>query len=174
MTHTTHEQSRQRNEKFAEFIKSEEVQEQMKNMKKSKCLQFLRDQFKEKYNISIPASAAYKVMASIDERFKPKSRSDCADAKRSKGPQAHDVGEQRERTPKATWTVKHNETSNETHERLSEPKRDCKSLEPRRGEPLCGERSKGPQAHIVGESTEESVDEIIEEIINEDITNEEK
>ena len=107
MAHTTHEQSRQRNQKFAEFIKSEEVQEQMKNMKKSKCLQFLRDQFKQKYNISIPASAAYKVMASIDERFKPK---------RSKGPQAHDVGEQRERTPKATWTVKHNETSNETHE----------------------------------------------------------
>ena len=104
MAHTTHEQSRQRNEKFAEFIKSEEVQQQMKNMKKSKCLQFLRDQFKQKYNISIPASAAYKVMASIDERFKPKSRSDCADAK------------QRERTPKATWTVKHNETSNETHE----------------------------------------------------------
>ena len=95
MTHTTHEQSRQRNEKFAEFIKSEEVQQQMKNMKKSKCLQFLRDQFKQKYNETIPASAAYKVMASIDERFKPK---------------------QRERTPKATWTVKHNETSNETHE----------------------------------------------------------
>ena len=107
MTHTTHEQSRQRNEKFAEFIKSEEVQEQMKTISKSKCLGFLREQFKEKYNISIPASAAYKVMASIDERFKPK---------RSKGPQAHDVGEQRERTPKATWTVKHNETSNETHE----------------------------------------------------------
>ena len=104
MAHTTHEQSRQRNEKFAEFIKSEEVQEQMKNMKKSKCLQFLRDQFKQKYNETIPASAAYKVMASIDDRFKPK---------RSKGPQAHDVGEQRERTPKATWTVKHNETSNE-------------------------------------------------------------
>ena len=104
MAHTTHEQSRQRNQKFAEFIKSEEVQQQMKNMKKSKCLQFLRDQFKQKYNETIPASAAYKVMASIDDRFKPK---------RSKGPQAHDVGEQRERTPKATWTVKHNETSNE-------------------------------------------------------------
>ena len=135
MAHTTHEQSRQRNEKFAEFIKSEEVQEQMKNMKKSKCLQFLRDQFKQKYNETIPASAAYKVMASIDERFKPK---------------------QREWTPKATWTVKHNETSNETNnERLSEPK------------PLCGERDKVPQAHIVGASTEESVDATIEEIINE-------
>ena len=102
MAHTTHEQSRQRNEKFAEFIKSEEVQQQMKNMKKSKCLQFLRDQFKQKYNISIPASAAYKVMASIDERFKPKQR--------ERTPKA------RERTPKATWTVKRNETSNETHE----------------------------------------------------------
>ena len=92
MAHTTHEQSRQINEKFAEFIKSEEVQEQMKTISKSKCLGFLREQFKEKYNISIPASAAYRVIASIDERFKPK---------------------QRERTPKATWTVKHNETSNE-------------------------------------------------------------
>ena len=92
MTHTTHEQSRQRNEKFAEFIKSEEVQEQMKNMSKSKCLGILREQFKEKYNISIPASAAYKVMASIDERFKPK---------------------QRERTPKATWTATPIESSSE-------------------------------------------------------------
>ena len=70
-THTTHEQSRQRNQKFAEFIKSEEVQEQMKTISKSKCLGFLREQFK-KYNISIPASAAYRVIASIDERFKPK------------------------------------------------------------------------------------------------------
>ena len=26
------------------------------------------------------------------------------------------------------------------NKRLSEPKRDCKSLEPRRGEPLCGEK----------------------------------
>ena len=99
MAHTTHEQSRQRNEKFAEFIKSEEVQEQMKNMSKSKCLGFLREQFKEKYNISIPASAAYtasaayKVMASIDERFKPK---------------------QRERTPKATWTATPIESSSES------------------------------------------------------------
>ena len=92
MTHTTHEQSRQRNEKFAEFIKSEEVQEQMKTISKSKCLGFLREQFKEKYNISIPASAAYKVMASIDERFKPK---------------------QRERTPKATWTATPIESTNE-------------------------------------------------------------
>ena len=100
MTHTTHEQSRQRNEKFAEFIKSEEVQEQMKTISKSKCLGFLRERFKEEYNISIPASAAYKVMASIDERFKPK---------------------QRERTPKATWTVKHNETSNETGQSPSSP-----------------------------------------------------
>ena len=74
MAHTTHEQSRQRNQKFAEFIKSEEVQQQMKNMNKSKCLQFLRDQFKQKYNETIPASAAYKVMASTDDRFKPKSR----------------------------------------------------------------------------------------------------
>ena len=64
MTHTTHEQSRQRNEKFAEFIKSEEVQQQMKTISKSKCLGFLREQFKEKYNISIPASAAYRVIAS--------------------------------------------------------------------------------------------------------------
>ena len=74
MTHTTHEQSRQRNEKFAEFIKSEEVQQQMKTISKSKCLGFLREQFKEKYNISIPASAAYRVIASIDDRFKPKQK----------------------------------------------------------------------------------------------------
>ena len=56
----------------------------MKNMNKSKCLGFLRDSFKEKYNVTIPASAAYKVIASVDERFKPK---------------------QRVQTPKATWTA---------------------------------------------------------------------
>ena len=83
-THTTHEQSRQRNQKFAEFIRSEEVQQQMKNMNKSKCLGFLRDSFKQKYNVTIPASAAYKVIASVDDRFKPK---------------------QRVQTPKATWTA---------------------------------------------------------------------
>ena len=105
MAHTTHEQSRQRNEKFAEFIKSEEVQEQMKNMKKSKCLQFLRDQFKQKYNISIPASAAYRVIASIDERFKPK---------RSKGPQAHDVGEQRVQTQETVTNKTSSEIINES------------------------------------------------------------
>ena len=92
-THTTHEQSRQRNQKFAEFIRSEEVQQQMKNMNKSKCLGFLRDSFKEKYNVTIPASAAYKVIASVDERFKPK---------------------QRVQTPKATWTATPTESSSES------------------------------------------------------------
>ena len=92
-THTTHEQSRQRNQKFAEFIKSEEVQQQLKNMNKSKCLAFLRDAFKDKYNVTIPASAAYKVIASVDDRFKPK---------------------QRVQAPKATWTATPAETSNES------------------------------------------------------------
>ena len=93
MTHTTHEQSRQRNEKFAEFIKSEEAQQQMKNMNKSKCLAFLRDAFKDKYNVTIPASAAYKVIASVDDRFKPK---------------------QRTTTPKATWTATPAESASES------------------------------------------------------------
>ena len=91
-THTTHEQSRKRNERFAEFIRSEEVQQQMKNMNKSKCLGFLRDSFKEKYNVTIPASAAYKVIASVDDRFKPK---------------------QRVHRPKATWTATPTESTNE-------------------------------------------------------------
>ena len=73
-THTTHEQSRKRNEKFAEFIRSQEAQQQMKNMNKSKRLAFLRDAFKDKYNVSIPPSAAYKVIQTVDERFKPKQR----------------------------------------------------------------------------------------------------
>ena len=73
-THTTHIESRMRNDRFAEFIRSEEMQQQMKNMNKSKCLQFLREQFKQKYNETMPASAAYKVIASVDERFKPKQR----------------------------------------------------------------------------------------------------
>ena len=96
-THTTHEQSRQRNQKFAEFIKSEEVQQQLKNMNKSKCLGFLRDSFKQKYNVTIPASAAYKVIASVDDRFKPK---------------------QRVQTPKATWTATPTESTNESIEEI--------------------------------------------------------
>ena len=79
-THTTHIESRQRNDRFAEFIKSEEMQQQMKNMNKSKCLQFLRDQFKQKYNETMPASAAYKVIATVDERFQPKQRVQTAKA----------------------------------------------------------------------------------------------
>ena len=77
-THTTHEQSRQRNQKFAEFIRSEEVQQQLKNMNKSKCLAWLRDAFKDKYNVSIPPSAAYKAIQTVDDRFKPKPRQQTA------------------------------------------------------------------------------------------------
>ena len=99
-THTTHEQSRQRNQKFAEFIKSEEVQQQLKSMNKSKCLGFLRDSFKQKYNVTIPASAAYKVIASVDDRFKSK---------------------QRVQTPKATWTATPTESTTEsTNESIEE------------------------------------------------------
>ena len=87
-THTTHQASRERNQKFAEFIRSQEVQQQLKNMNKSKCLAFLRDAFKDKYNVTIPASAAYKVIQTVDERFKPK---------------------QRTTTPKATWTATNRE-----------------------------------------------------------------
>ena len=92
-THTTHQASRERNQKFAEFIRSQEVQQQLKNMNKSKCLAFLRDAFKDKYNVTIPPSAAYKVIQTVDERFKPK---------------------QRTTTPKATWTATPADTSNES------------------------------------------------------------
>ena len=65
----------------------------MKSMNKSKCLGFLRDAFKEKHNVRIPASAAYKVITSVDERFKPK---------------------QRVHTPKATWAATPTESTIES------------------------------------------------------------
>ena len=92
-THTTHQASRERNHKSAEFIRSQELQQELKDMNKSKCLAFLRDAFKDKYNVSIPASAAYKVIQTVDDRFKPK---------------------QRTTTPKATWTATPADTSNES------------------------------------------------------------
>lgn len=70
----THTQSRERNERFAEFVQSEEVSEKLKIIPKSKHVAWLREQFEAEYGMAIPPSAAYKVMGSIDERFKPRHK----------------------------------------------------------------------------------------------------
>ena len=70
----THEQTRERNAKFAELAQEPEVKKYLDNMPKSTHISYLRKLCQEKYGFTVPASAAYKVMATIDDRFKPKHR----------------------------------------------------------------------------------------------------
>ena len=82
-TGQTHEQTRERNAKFAElaqepevkkYLEEPEVKKYLDNMPKSTHISYLRKLCQEKYGFTVPASAAYKVMATIDDRFKPKHR----------------------------------------------------------------------------------------------------
>ena len=73
-TGQTHEQTRERNAKFAELAQEPEVKKYLDNMPKSTHISYLRKLCQEKYGFTVPASAAYKVMATIDDRFKPKHR----------------------------------------------------------------------------------------------------
>ena len=73
-TGQTHEQTRERNAKFAELAQDPEVKKYLDNMPKSTHISYLRKLCQEKYGFTVPASAAYKVMATIDDRFKPKHR----------------------------------------------------------------------------------------------------
>lgn len=70
----THAESRQRNEMFANIAKQKLQEPFVANMKKARVLHYLRDSIRIEHNIDIPQSAAYKVMATIDERFIPKRR----------------------------------------------------------------------------------------------------
>ena len=60
--------------KFAELAQEPEVKKYLDNMPKSTHISYLRKLCQEKYGFTVPASAAYKVMATIDDRFKPKHR----------------------------------------------------------------------------------------------------
>ena len=78
-TGQTHEQTRERNAKFAELAQEPEVKKYLDNMPKSTHISYLRKLCQEKYGFTVPASAAYKVMATIDDRFKPKHRRTCTE-----------------------------------------------------------------------------------------------
>ena len=70
----THAQSRERNEQFANIVRELMSDQAVAEMKKSRLMSYLRETVARDHNIQIPLSAAYKVMASIDERFEPKRR----------------------------------------------------------------------------------------------------
>ena len=71
---STHEQSRARNNRFAEIAQSPEVRNILDCIPKSTHVSYLRKLCEEKYGFVVPPSAAYKVMSTIDNRFKPKTR----------------------------------------------------------------------------------------------------
>lgn len=71
---STHEQSRARNMRFAEIAQSPEVRKILDCIPKSTHVSYLRNLCEEKYGFVIPPSAAYKVMSTLDTRFKPKTR----------------------------------------------------------------------------------------------------
>ena len=84
-TRTTHKQSRERNARFAEMAQERnarfaemaqepEIKKYLDNMPKSTHISYLRNIYQQKYGFNVPPSAAYKIMASIDDRFKPKHR----------------------------------------------------------------------------------------------------
>ena len=73
-TRTTHKQSRERNARFAEMAQEPEIKKYLDNMPKSTHISYLRNMYQQKYGFNVPPSAAYKIMASIDDRFKPKHR----------------------------------------------------------------------------------------------------
>lgn len=70
----THAQSRERNEQFANIVRELMSDQAVAEMKKSRLMSYLRETVARDHNIQIPLSAAYKVMATIDERFEPKRR----------------------------------------------------------------------------------------------------
>ena len=70
----THAQSRERNERFAAIVREMLHDPQVASMKKSRLLSYLRAIIASEHGITVPLSAAYKVMATVDERFTPKHR----------------------------------------------------------------------------------------------------
>ena len=73
-TRTTHKQSRERNARFAEMAQEAEIKKYLDNIPKSSHISYLRNIYQQKYGLNVPPSAAYKIMATIDDRFKPKHR----------------------------------------------------------------------------------------------------
>lgn len=60
-----HAKTQKRNEKFAEFITSDEAQALIKDIKNTKKLKTLVDAFKAKYSESIPLVTAYSIFNQI-------------------------------------------------------------------------------------------------------------
>ena len=63
----THQEAKERNERFKQFIKDKDVQAQLADVKATKRLKLLMDLYKSKSNEDVPRTAAYKVMNEVTE-----------------------------------------------------------------------------------------------------------
>ena len=63
----THQEAKERNERFKQFIKDKSVQAQLADVKATKRLKLLMDLYKAKSNEDVPRTAAYKVMNEVTE-----------------------------------------------------------------------------------------------------------
>lgn len=62
----THEQSRERMRKFAEFAARKDIQEKMSDLKKTKRMGFLRQEFEKEFGQPIPAVSAYRALKTLE------------------------------------------------------------------------------------------------------------
>ena len=63
----SHQEAKERNERFKAFIKDKDVQAQLADVKATKRLKLLMDLYKAKSKEEVPRTAAYKVMSEISE-----------------------------------------------------------------------------------------------------------
>ena len=63
----SHQEAKERNERFKAFIKDKDVQAQLADVKATKRLKLLMDLYKTKSKEEVPRTAAYKVMSEISE-----------------------------------------------------------------------------------------------------------
>ena len=63
----SHQEAKERNERFKEFIRDKDVQAQLADVKATKRLKLLMDLYKTKSKEEVPRTAAYKVMSEISE-----------------------------------------------------------------------------------------------------------
>ena len=72
----SHQEAKERNERFKAFIKDKDVQAQLADIKATKRLKLLMELYKAKSKEEVPRTAAYKVMNEISEKAEPASESE--------------------------------------------------------------------------------------------------
>lgn len=72
----SHQEAKERNERFKAFIKDKDVQAQLADVKATKRLKLLMELYKAKSKEEVPRTAAYKVMNEISEKAEPASESE--------------------------------------------------------------------------------------------------